>query len=143
MVARLLAILWPFKTSSVVRLRRESNVGSLTHKASPNQPTEGFGVLCHMKREFKPCVYCSTGKNHSFRFSRLEHLLNVQKRKSNVQVDPSFHSLHTTERPFSHPSIYIYACRFRKAHRAGMQCRNFEAPSIFRAETSKRTQTII
>ena len=32
-----------FKTSSVVRLRRESNAGPLTHKASPNQPTEGFG----------------------------------------------------------------------------------------------------
>ena len=67
MVARLLAILWPFKTSSVVCLRRESNAGSLTHKASPNQPTEGSGALCHMKREFKPCVYCSTVKNQ---FSR-------------------------------------------------------------------------
>ena len=31
------------KTGSVVRLRRESNAGPLFHKASPNQPTEGFG----------------------------------------------------------------------------------------------------
>ena len=35
--------LWPFKTSSLVRLRRESNAGPLTHMASPNQPIEGFG----------------------------------------------------------------------------------------------------
>ena len=35
--------LWPFKTSSVVRLWRESSAGPLTHKASPNQPTESFG----------------------------------------------------------------------------------------------------
>ena len=43
MVARWLALLWPFETSSRVRLRRELNAGPLTHKASPNQPTEGCG----------------------------------------------------------------------------------------------------
>ena len=61
-----------------------------------------------MKREFKPCVFCNTVTNHSFRFSHLEILLNVPKGKSNVQVDPSFHSLHTTERAFSRHTIYIY-----------------------------------
>ena len=64
-----------------------------------------------MKREFKPCVYCNTVTNHSFNFSHLELLLNVQKGKSNVPVDPSLHCLHTskqkTERPFSHHTIYI------------------------------------
>ena len=60
-----------------------------------------------MKREFKPCVYCNTVTNHSFHFSHVELLLNVQKGKSNVPVDPSLHCLHTTERPFSHHTIYI------------------------------------
>ena len=45
----------------------------------------------------------------------LEILLNVQKGKSNVQVNSSLHCLHTTERPFSRHYIYIYACRFRRA----------------------------
>ena len=49
--------------------------------------------------------------NHSFRFSHLEILLNVQKGKSYMQVDPIFYSLHTTERPFSRHTIYIYACK--------------------------------
>ena len=40
-----------------------------------------------MKREFKPCVYCNTVTNHSFHFSHLELLLNVQKGKSNVPVN--------------------------------------------------------
>ena len=31
------------------------------------------------EREFKPCVYCNTVTNHSFHFSHLEILLNVQK----------------------------------------------------------------
>ena len=92
---------------SVVRLRRESNAGPLTHKASPNRPTEGFGDPCHMKREFKLCVYCNTVANHSFRFSHVEILLNVQNGKSNAQVDPSLHCLHMTERPFSRHIIYI------------------------------------
>ena len=30
------------------------------------------------EREFKPCVYCNTVTNHSFQFSHLEILLNVQ-----------------------------------------------------------------
>ena len=61
-----------------------------------------------MKRKFKPYVYCNTVTNHSFRFSHLEILLNVQKGESNVQVVPSLHCLHTTERPFSRtPYIYI------------------------------------
>ena len=38
----------------------------------------------------------------------LEILLNVQKGKSNVQVDSSLHCLYTTERPFSRHYIYIY-----------------------------------
>ena len=70
-------------------------------------------------REFKPCVYCYTVTNHSFRFSHLEILLNVQKGKSNVQVDPSLHV------PF-HATPYIYACKFRRAPQAGMHRRNFE-----------------
>ena len=65
------------------------------------------GVLCHMKREFKPCVYCNTVTNRSFRFSHLEMLLTVQKGKSNVQIDPSLHYLHTTERPFSRHTKFI------------------------------------
>ena len=64
-------------------------------------------TMQHMKREFKPCVYCNTVTNHSFRFSYLEILLNVQNGKSNVQVDPSLHCMHTTERPFSRHTIYI------------------------------------
>ena len=51
------------------------------------------------------CVHTVT--NHSFHFSHLEVLLSVQKGKSNVQVDPSLHCLHTTERPLSRHSIYI------------------------------------
>ena len=63
-----------------------------------------------MKREFKPCVYCNTVTNHSFHFSHLEILLNVQKGKSDVPVDPSLHCLHTTERPFFTPHhIYTHA----------------------------------
>ena len=98
---------WPLKTYSVVRLRRDSNAGPLTHKASPNQPTEGFGVLCHVKRECKPCVYCNTETNHT-----LEILLNVQKGKSNVPVDPSLHcfahertSLFTPRHIYTHTSF--------------------------------------
>ena len=60
------------------------------------------------ERELKPCVYCNTVSNHSFRFSYLKMLLNVQKGKSNVQVDPSLHYLQTTERPFSRHTIYIH-----------------------------------
>ena len=60
-----------------------------------------------MKMEFKPCVYCDTVTNNSFRFSHLEILLDVQKGKSNVQVDLSLHCLLTTERPFSRHTIYI------------------------------------
>ena len=78
--------------------------------------------MSHEKREFKPCVYCNTVTNHSFRVSHLEILLNVQKGKSNVQVDPSFHSLHTTERAFS----YLYACRFQRASQVDIRRRNFE-----------------
>ena len=44
--------LWPFKTGSVVRLRRESNAGPLTHKASPNQPAENFGCPNSDKSQF-------------------------------------------------------------------------------------------
>ena len=101
-----------FQTCSVVRIRRESNAGPLTHKASPNQPTEGFGGP--MKREFTPCVYCNTVTNHSFRFSLLEILLNVHKGKSHVQVDPRLHSLHTTERPFSRHTIYYIRMQVSK-----------------------------
>ena len=66
------------KTGSVVRLRRESNAGPLTHKSALTNQLKVSGVLCHMKREFKPCLYCNTVTNHSFRFSQLEILLNVQ-----------------------------------------------------------------
>ena len=55
----------------------------------------------------KPCAYCNKVTNHSFRFFRSEILLNVQKDKSNVQVDLGFHCLHTTEHPFSRHTIYI------------------------------------
>ena len=78
----------------------------LTKPALTNQ-MKVSRVLCHMKREFKPCVYCNTVTNDSFRFSHLEILLNMQKGKSNVQVDPSRHCLLTTERPFSRHTIYI------------------------------------
>ena len=69
---------------------------------------------------------CNTVTNHSFRFSHLEILLNVQKGKSYKQVDPSLHCLHMTERPFSRHTIYIYACRFRRAPQAGKHHRKFE-----------------
>ena len=59
------------------------------------------------EREFKPCAYFNTVTNHSFRFSHLEILLNVQKGKSNVQVDPSLQCLNTTECPFSRHTIHI------------------------------------
>ena len=52
------------------------------------------------------CVL-NTLTNRSFRFSHLEILLNVQKGKSNAQVDPNLHYSHTTERPFSRHTIYI------------------------------------
>ena len=79
-----------------------------------------------MKREFKPCVYCNTVTNHSFRFSHFEILLNVQKGKSNVQVDSSLHCVHTTERPFTRHTICI-RMQVSKGAQAGMHRRNFEA----------------
>ena len=67
--------------------------------------------------------------NHSFRFSHLEILLNVQKAKSYVQVDPSIHCLYTTERPFSRYTIYI-RMQVSKGAQAGMHRKNFEAQAL-------------
>ena len=39
--------------------------------------------------------------------SQFRDFIDCAKGKSNVQVDPSFHCLHTTERPFSRHTIYI------------------------------------
>ena len=46
-----------FQTRSVVRLWQESHTGPLTDKASPNQPTEGFGgPMSHEKGVCAMCV---------------------------------------------------------------------------------------
>ena len=89
-----------------------------------------------MKREFKPCVYCNTVTNHSFHFSHLELLLNVQKGKSNVPVDPSLHCLHRQKVLF-HTTPYIYACRYHRAPQAGIHRRNFETTLKWRWSNAK------
>ena len=54
-----------------------------------------LGLLRHIKRESKPCVYFNTVTNHSYHYSHFRvsriFILNV---KSNVQADPSLQCLY-------------------------------------------------
>ena len=53
------------------------------------------------------CVQYYSDKSQFSLFLFRDFIECSKKGKSNVQVDPSLHCLHTTERPFSRHTIYI------------------------------------